>query len=284
MGEINWKKKLLTNFNHKDRLEMRGEDMKRIGIIVLIIILAQSSMVLAVMPNNNPMLRDIKIEGKSIEPKFEMFTTEYVITVGEDVEKIEIEAIPDDEKAKVEIKGDTTLKSGRNEFEIQVTAEDGEAKKSYFVFVTKGDSKQANANLKELKIDKVEMAPVFNKDTIHYALEYPEDLEQLKIEAVPEDEEAKVEIKGNENLKETIGNIEIQVTAKDEQTIKTYYIVAKKAGIELESLEGEEPEREEQTGENTNTTVSIIVIILVMVAIVFGGKLVIERGRKKHEK
>ncbi len=258
--------------------------MKRIVIVALIIILIKSSMVFAVMPSNNPMLRDIKIDGRSIEPKFEMFTTEYVITVGEEVEKIEIEAIPDDEKAKVEINGNTDLKSGRNEIEIQVIAEDGEAKKSYFIFVTKGDNKQTNANLKELKIDNVEMAPVFDKDTIHYALEYPENLEQLKIETIPEDEEAKVEIKGNENLKETIENIEIQVIAKDGQTIKTYYITAKKAGIELESSEGEEPKEKEQTKGNTNTTVSILVIILAMVTIVLGGKLVIERGKKKNEK
>ncbi len=258
--------------------------MKRIVIGALMILLLKSSMVLAVMPSNNPMLKDIKIDGKSIEPKFEMFTTEYVVTVGEEVETIEIEAVPDDEKAKVEIKGNTNLKSGRNEIEIQVTAEDGEAKKSYFIFVTKGDNKKTNANLKELKIDNVEMAPVFNKDTIHYALEYPEDLEQLKIKAIPEDEEARVEIKGNENLKETVGNIEIQVTAKDGQTIKTYYIIAKKAGIELESSEGEEAKDKEQTKENTNTTVSILVIIFVIVTIVLGGKLVIERGKKKNEK
>lgn len=260
--------------------------MKRIAIVALIIFVTQNSMVLAVMPSNNPMLKDIKIDGKSIEPKFEMFTTEYVVTVGEEVERIEVEAVPDDEKAKVELKGNTDLKPGRNEIEIQVTAEDGEAKKSYFIFVTKGDNKKTNANLKELKIDNVEMAPAFHKDTIHYALEYPENLEQLKIEAIPEDDKAKVEIKGNENLKEKTQNIEIQVTAQDGQTIKTYYMIAKKAGIELESSEGEELKTEEQLEEkeNINTIVTILAIVLGMVVITVSGKLIIERSKKKHEK
>ena len=165
----------------------------------IIFILAQFSTVNATAKNNNPMLKDIKIDGYSIEPKFEMFKTEYILTVEEEVDKVEIEAIPDDEKASVEIKGNTTLEFGRNEIEIQVTAENGQAKQSYFLFITKGDSSQANANLKEIKIKNIELAPIFDKNTINYAFEYPESLEQLKIEALPEDEEAKVEIVGNAN-------------------------------------------------------------------------------------
>lgn len=241
----------------------------------------------AIPPNNNPMLKEIKIDGYEIEPKFQMFTTEYVVTVGEEVEQIKVEAIPDDEKATVEIKGDTTLHAGRNEIEIQVTAEDGQAKENYFLYVTKGNSKQANANLKELKIENVELAPAFDKNTINYALEYPEELQQLKIEVVPEDEEAKVEIMGNENLKEVTQNIEIKVTAKDNQTIKTYYIIAKKAGIEVENSEGEEPPIEEQEKSDKNNTnivfyiMAIVGIIIFLIGIQKWGK---ERGKKKNEK
>lgn len=249
---------------------------------MILILLTQYQIVLAAMPNNNPMLKDIKINGNSIEPKFQMFTTEYIITVGEEIEKIEVEGIPDDEKAKVEIKGDTTLKSGRNEIEIQVTAEDGQAKQSYFVYVTKGNSNQTNANLKELNIENVELAPIFDKNTINYALEYPEKLDKLKIEAIPEETEAKVEIIGNENLKETIQNIEIKVTAKDGETIKTYYLIAKKAGIEVESPEGEEPVIEQiQEKEETNFVFFMIIIILVMLIIIIGGKFIWERGKKE---
>lgn len=261
--------------------------MKKIIInIVAVIILFQCSVANAVALNNNPMLKDIKIDGHSIEPKFEMFTTEYVITVGEEVEKIEVEPILDDEKAKVEIKGDTTLKSGRNEIEIQVTAEDGQAKQSYFLYITKGKQEQANADLKELKIENVELAPTFDKNTIQYAFEYPQDLEQLKIEVIPEEEETKVEIIGNENLKEVIQNIEIKVTAKDNQTVKTYYLTAKKAGMEVESPEGKAPTqiKETEEKESMNTVIFIIISILVMIIIAIIGKKMIERRKVKNEK
>lgn len=255
-----------------------------LGIMIssIILILTPFSVVKATAKNNNPMLKDIKINGYSIEPKFEMFTTEYVLTVGEEINKIEIEAIPDDEKAKVEIKGNTILKSGRNEIEIEVIAEDGQAKQSYFLYITKGNRSQANANLKEIKIKNAELAPTFNKDTIQYAFEYPENLEQLEIEALPEDEEAKVEIIGNKNLKEVSQNIEIKVTAKDGQTIKSYYLVAKKSGREVESPEGNDPlliepkEPEEQDKRNFDRLIIVILaIVMVLVAIK------IREGRKK---
>ena len=231
------------------------------------------------------MLKDIKIDGNSIEPKFEMFTTEYVLTVGEEVEKINVEAFPDDEKAKVEIKGNTALKSGRNEIEIQVTAEDGQAKQSYFLYITKGNSDETNANLKQINIKNAELAPNFDKDTINYAFVYPKDLEQLEIEALPEDEGAKVEVIGNENLKEASQKIEIKVTAKDGETVKNYYLIAKKEGMEVESPEGNEPPPEENEQEETSkgNSATIVIIIAIAIGLVL-IEIMIERRKKKNEK
>ena len=185
----------------------------------------------------------------------------------------------------MEIKGDTTLKSGRNEIEIQVTAEDGQAKQSYFLYITKGNSSETNANLKQINIKNAELAPNFDKDTINYAFVYPEKLEQLEIEALPEDEEAKVEVIGNENLKEAAQKIEIKVTAKDGKTIKNYYLIAKKEGIEVESSEGDEPPIEENKQEETNNGNNPTIIIVIAIAIVLAlVGMMIERGKKKNEK
>ena len=271
--------------------------LKNLVIILIasIIIIMQFSIVNAVAKNNNPMLKEIKINGKDIEPQFEMFTTEYVLTIDEEIEKINVEAIPDDEKASVEIKGDTNLKLGRNEIEIQVTAEDGRAKQSYFLYITKGDSINTNANLKVLKIKDCELAPTFEKNTINYAFEYPEYLKKVEIEAIPEDNDAKVEIIGNENLKEIVQNIEIKVTAKDGQTIKKYYLIAKKLGMTVESQTGEEEQTEEngprieiigeteevEKEEKSSIMIYILLGILVFIIIVMTIKIVIERRKNK---
>ena len=273
--------------------------MKKKSILIFMLIIA---LLIGLLPiayaetrNNNPMLKGIKINGIDIQPTFEMFTTEYVVTVGNDVEQVEIEGIPDDENATVEVIGDNNLKEGRNEFEIKVTAENGVATQSYFVYITKGDTSKANANLESLNVGDYELAPNFDKDVIDYACEYPQSLEKLEIEAIPESENATVEIIGNENLKDVSQIIEVKVTAEDGQTVKTYYLTAKKADMEVEDPAGDETIdgistniTEETSNDNSlnkrNYIFGIIVgLLLILIVIMIGIK--IYKGRKiKNEK
>ena len=98
----------------------------------------------AVMKNNNPLLREIKIDGEDIKPEFDQFITDYVLAVDENKEKIEIEAITDDPNASVEIIGDTNLKKGKNDFELKVTAEDEKTTYSYFLHITRGNKEKSD--------------------------------------------------------------------------------------------------------------------------------------------
>ena len=253
-------------------------------IMITILCVGQLSIVKADEKNNDPMLKDIKINGEEINPSFEMFTTEYIVQVPEETTSIQIEAIPDDENASVEIIGDTdNLTIGRNQIEIKVTAENGIATQSYYIFVTRGNEEESNANLSSLTVKDVELAPNFDRNVINYAIEYPQELEKLEIEAIPEDDDATVSIIGNEHLTEISQTIEINVTAKDGQTIKTYYIIAKKAGMEVENPEGketnvenivaEETNRESETKKETSENIplkvmSIFIIIIVIIAFV----------------
>ena len=263
-----------------------------IGMLIITLLIGLLPTVYAETRNNNPMLKGIKINGIDIQPTFEMFTTEYVVTVGNDVEQANIEGIPDDENATVEVIGDKNLKEGRNEFEIKVTAENGVATQSYFVYITKGDASKANANLESLKVENYELAPNFDKDVINYAFEYPQNLESLEIEAIPESENATVEITGNENLKDASQTIEVKVTAEDGQTVKTYYLTAKKADMDVEDPAGDDNNIDENSTNSIeetpekkpNYTPAIIIgIILVVIMIIVGMK--IYKGRKeKNEK
>lgn len=263
---------------------------KIIFIIILFLVLSfQIEIVNAEdAKNNNPMLKDIKINGKEIEPNFDMFTTEYVLSVDEEVDVVEIEAIPDDENAEVEIIGNTNLEEGKNKFEIKVTAENQREEQSYFVYITKGNINNTNANLKSINIEDCELAPNFDKDVINYAFEYPKDLEKVEIEAIPEDDEAKIEIIGNENLKEVTQNIEVKVTAKDGVTVKTYNLIAKKADLQVEDPRGEEPEKNINENINSNNKENIIfyttlfVAIILIIVIIFKKKSK-EKGEKNEK-
>ncbi len=243
--------------------------------------------------SNDPMLKEIKINGVDIDPAFEMFTTEYVVNVDSNVTTAKIEAIPDDSNAKVKISGDENLKEGRNVFEINVTAENGKDKQNYYVYITRGDKEKSNANLKSLKIGEYELAPNFSPDTINYAFEYPQNLESLDIEAIPEDQNAKVEIIGNENLKEVTQNIQIKVTAEDGQTVKTYYLTAKKAEGQVENPEavGEKTNVEPRTTQNEEINKNRNEIIIYGMGIISLGLIIIfiifiikKKGEKNENK
>lgn len=73
-------------------------------------------------------LKSLTIEGYNLEPKFNKDTTEYNLTVDEKVEKINVKAEPNHNKASVKGCGEINLSSGENIIEIKVTAENGNDK------------------------------------------------------------------------------------------------------------------------------------------------------------
>lgn len=70
-------------------------------------------------------LKTLEVTPEGLDPEFNPETTSYTINVGADVEKLEIKAAPNDEKATVEITGNESLVAGDNAVKITVTAQDG---------------------------------------------------------------------------------------------------------------------------------------------------------------
>ena len=81
-------------------------------------------------------LSSLKIKDTNIENKFKTDIYEYSIDI-EDVSKLEIEAIANDEKATVEILGNEDLQEGENIITIIVSSEDGEEKVTYQIKASK---------------------------------------------------------------------------------------------------------------------------------------------------
>lgn len=95
--------------------------------------------------SENADLRVLKIEN--MEPEFSKDVTEYYLTVDLEIDKIDIEAYSDSEKASVDIQGNNDLQEGENKIEIVVTAEAGN-QKTYYIYVTKIDNAKNEANCK----------------------------------------------------------------------------------------------------------------------------------------
>ena len=194
-------------------------------LLIFLLVILGATTAFAEDKNNNPLLREIKIDGQDPEEGFDQFKSDYVMATDKD--KVKIDAVPDDPNAKVEIKGNTNLNVGNNDIEVKVTAEDGRTTKSYYLHITRGDKNLANANLKSLEIEGYQLNPAFNTNTIEYLITYTGNVESLKINAVPENDKSKVIVSGNNDFNSKYHTVIIKVTAPNGITNKEYKITAK---------------------------------------------------------
>lgn len=89
--------------------------------------------------SSNNYLKSLEIEGYEIT--FDKETLEYKIKVKSDVTSLDIKAIPESNKSRVEITGNEKFKKGNNTVTITVTAEDGSTRK-YKITVDKEAEKK----------------------------------------------------------------------------------------------------------------------------------------------
>lgn len=172
----------------------------------------------------NANLKSLEVEGFSISPSFSASTLEYTMQVEMDTEKLKVNAQAESEKATVKIEGNETIVEGENVVKVIVTAEDGTTTKTYTIKVTK---QEKVFGLKSLNIKDTDISDMFKTDVYEYSINI-KNIDQLDIEAVATEEDATIEILGNENLQEGENIITIIVTSKDEKNTITYQIKATK--------------------------------------------------------
>ncbi|MBQ7136635.1 MAG: cadherin-like beta sandwich domain-containing protein [Bacilli bacterium] len=177
-------------------------------------------------------LKSLSIDKGSLTPNFTASNTSYTAIV--DSDKIVISATANDSKSTIEGIGEKTLEYGNNDFTIKVTAYDGTTK-NYLITINRTDNRNENANLKDLKINGEEID--FDKDIVYYTYNLEEDISKLEIDAIPEQESAKVEITGNEGLKSGKNVISIKVTAEDGSE-KTYKVMVIKDEVDSKKGKG----------------------------------------------
>ena len=77
-------------------------------------------------------LKELSIEGYTISPEFNKDTLEYKVKIPNEITKIKVNAVSNDEKATVEGIGEIEVKEGNNVINITVTSENG-AKRVYVI-------------------------------------------------------------------------------------------------------------------------------------------------------
>ncbi len=189
--------------------------------------------------SSNNYLSSLTIEKVTLSPDFSRETLEYTATLKEDLTKLNVTAKAEHNNATVKIEGNSSLKDGENTIKVTVTAENG-SKKTYTVKVTKTTDDttietSANPNTSQtiddskLKLQSLEILGAgfsdgFNPDQYSYELSLNIAVSELKITAVPNREDATVEILGNSDFKQGDNLITILVKSASGEETTTYQI------------------------------------------------------------
>ena len=172
-------------------------------------------------------LKSLDVSGYTLSPIFNKNVTTYSMKVTNNITALKVSALPTDDKATVQITGNSGWKEGVNAITIKVTAEDGTTN-TYTVNVTresskKEETKSSNNYLSNLVISSShKINNTFDKNITNYEITVPFEVENLKMNLTLEDSKAKYEIEGADNLKtDGINVVTIKVTAED-GSIRTY--------------------------------------------------------------
>lgn len=214
--------------------------------------------------SSNANLKEMRIDVEGITPKFSKNITSYNVVVSNDINNINVVAVPEDNSASVAISGNNNLIEGSNIITISVTAPDGKTRKNYIINVTKtANPELANASLENLAIENVTLNPEFNSEIINYTAEVEKEVENLNILAVPQRENATVTVNGGQNLAFGENVINITVLAEDGLTEKIYTVVVNRKGEEQpkESVIDENNNNEQKQTNKIGKIVGVIVVL-----------------------
>ncbi len=245
----------------------------------------------------------LRTNYESIVPDFSENIFEYYLVVDETVNNIDITAIPESKKAEVVISGNKNLKMGLNIIKITVSL-NGDSK-TYTINVTKTRNEAAaNTNLETLAVEYYELGPEYSGNITNYHVEIPNTESTINILAIPEDENAKVKISGNNNLQYGTNTVIVEVTARDGITVKRYNIEVYKRNEEEEAKYQEEVKKkveeannllaekniettsvdslENREGASNNNDRITIIVVLTLAVIVIGIVIIIVRKKKNN--
>ena len=201
-------------------------------------------------------LKKLEVEGYVLTPEFDKQTINYEIIEKVKDDFLEIKAETDDEKASISGIGKVMLNSGENNLKIEVTAESGTVR-TYFIKVVK--ETKDNLRLTDIYLktngNKIDLDSDFNSEKFEYYCNVSNDISKIDIEAISNIENAKVEVNGNDGLKEGMNQIFISIST-DGVEKTTYKINVYKEMKQTES------------SKNKYKNIMILVICIIIIILV----------------
>ena len=175
-------------------------------------------------------LKKIAVNGTEVTLKED--TTKYTASVSFGTKKLEIEAVPTDEKATIvdfkNNKASFDFFENSKDIKIKVQSEAGDMT-TYTLTVTKRG--EADVTLKSLKIKGYEIE--FDKEVTDYELKVLKNVDKLDIEAKATDSKADIKIT---NPKLSVGENEVKIEVSNDGNTNTYLIKVTKLNEDDKTL------------------------------------------------
>lgn len=111
----------------------------------------------------NANLENLAVRQGFLNPEFSADETNYKIEVGSEVEKIDILAIPQSEKAEVTVMGNEKIEVGDNVVQINVIAEDKITNKKYQMIVHRRNQQEQEQYEEETKIQTERLSTILQE-------------------------------------------------------------------------------------------------------------------------
>ena len=175
--------------------------------------------------SDNNYLASLSVSEGTLTPDFNKETNNYTLTVPNEIDSLVINGKTEDTNATVNGFQTHNLMVGENHIPITVTSESGLVN-IYNITITR--SSIISAYLTNLEVENFDLDTEFNKEIDEYFITVPNDINDLKITATPEDNLAKITITGNENFEIGMNEVHILVTASDQTTTKEYILYVNK--------------------------------------------------------
>ena len=222
--------------------------------------------------------------------------TSYSVTVPNNVTSVEVYASKGQSGQTISGTGTKNLSEGTNTLNVIVTAEDGVTTKTYTITVTREPAEETedpeepeeempeeqpeenteilNGNsvfgLSSLEIDGIELSPKFSTEVYEYTAKLVGEKETLDIKTNATEENSKIEITGNEGLKEGENVITILVTNEAGDKTAAYQIKLTKTLVDEEALaKQQELEKQEQNRKIIIICSAVAVVLVIIIILIW---------------
>ena len=222
--------------------------------------------------------------------------TSYSVTVPNNVTSVEVYASKGQSGQTISGTGTKNLSEGTNTFNVIVTAEDGVTTKTYTIAVTREPAEETedpeepeeempeeqpeenteivNGNsvfgLSTIEIDGIELSPKFSTEVYEYTAKLVGEKETLDIKTNATEENSKIEITGNEGLKEGENVITILVTNEAGDKTAAYQIKLTKTLVDEEALaKQQELEKQEQNRKIIIICSAVAVVLVIIIILIW---------------